>query len=70
VGVGDDEVAGRDPAGALDAVAAGNPAHAHGSLARRLHLGIGGDAAVRGGHFGLGALDLGQRVQLGDGPRE
>ena len=69
VGVGDDEVRGGDPARALDAVAAGYAAHAH-----RSRPAASTSGSLRGGRSGrprrLRAPDLGQRVELGDGPRE
>src|SRR5215216_5551558 len=70
VGVGDDEVRGGDPARALDSVAAGYAGHAHRPRARGEHLGVPREAAVRDGYVGLGAPDLGEGVQLRDGPRQ
>src|SRR5215211_7337508 len=70
VGVGDDEIRGRDPGRALDAVAAGYAPHARRPRARREHLRVARYLFVGDGNVGLGTPDLGQRVQLGDGPHQ
>src|SRR5215203_5715868 len=70
LGAGDDEVRGGDPARALDSVAAGYAGHAHRPRARGEHLGVPREAAIRDGYVGLGPPDLGEGVQLRDGPRQ
>src|SRR5918997_780799 len=70
VGVGDDQVPAGDPARPFHAIAAGYASNAQCTRARRLHVGVSDDASFWGCHLWFGALDLGQRLQIGDGLRE
>ena len=66
VGVGDDLVGSRRPAGALDREPAGGPDHADHAVRGRAHAGLARDARRGRRHVRRGTGDRGKRVQ----PRE